>query len=263
MKTAFLFFMLALTSCASLEARQDIASELASSANLKPRDVKAGNFTLRTYERITSKDEVDIYIEGDGLAWLSRNEQSMNPTPTNPVGLRLAVADNSHNVVYLARPCQYVKLAAGCTPEYWGRKRYAPEVITAYMELLDGYGFAKINLIGYSGGAGIAAILAAKRPEVVSLRTVAGNVDIAAFSKLHDISRLEGSLNPADYSGELLNLPQIHFIGENDNVITPEISRKFLAGKCARAEVVKGLEHENGWAEIWPKLIRQAATCNN
>ena len=53
---------------------------------------------------------VNIYIEGDGRAWLNKNRPSLDPTPKNSLALKLAEIDPAPNVIYLARPCQYSKL---------------------------------------------------------------------------------------------------------------------------------------------------------
>lgn len=63
-----------------------------------------------------------VYIEGDGHAWESRTRPSTNPTPRNPVALRLAMADpGADTVLYLARPCQYVQGEdrRQCSNRYW------------------------------------------------------------------------------------------------------------------------------------------------
>ena len=52
-------------------------------------------------------DEVHVYIEGDGYAWATTTDPSDDPTPINPLALRLAAVDDAPNVLYLARPCQF------------------------------------------------------------------------------------------------------------------------------------------------------------
>lgn len=47
------------------------------------------------------------------------------------------------------------------------------------------YPGVKHELIGYSGGGNIAAILAERRADVRSLRTVAGNLDVAYVNATH------------------------------------------------------------------------------
>lgn len=261
MKTAFFILLVLLTSCASVKTRNENADAIAARAGLE-KTVLEATFKLRAYQRISNSKEANIYIEGDGLAWLTRSQQSLNPTPTNPVALKLAAADSAANVIYLGRPCQYLEMDKKCSAEYWGSKRFAPEVIEAYMQALDSYGFTAINLIGYSGGGGIATILAAKRNDVVSLRTVAGNVDTEAFSNIHDISKLDGSINPAHHTADLVNKPQIHFIGQNDKIITPAIFSAFPENQCTRLHIIPDTGHEDQWPELWAHLLKEKPYCN-
>ena len=50
-------------------------------------------FTLSQRRPASDRSLQVIYIEGDGLAWLDRTTVSANPTPQQPVALRLALAD--------------------------------------------------------------------------------------------------------------------------------------------------------------------------
>ena len=41
------------------------------------------------------------------MSWVDRFTPSSNPTPTNPLAFKMALVDESENIIYLARPCQY------------------------------------------------------------------------------------------------------------------------------------------------------------
>lgn len=236
------------------------------------RVIQAGVFNLTAWERISNPAApVNIYIEGDGLAWLNKRTKSMNPTPPNPLTLRLAAADKSENVVYIARPCQYTGWIndGACPDRYWTNGRTAPEVISAYSQALDVlrkyYQVGSFNLIGYSGGAAVAALLAAERPDVLSLRTIAGNTNYTAFSKLHNVSPLDASINPIDVAAKLSHLPQQHFIGASDTIVPVAIfdSWKLASGDtaCIQSSILPGATHEKGWAEKWPELLNMPLSC--
>jgi len=255
----------------AIEARLDAASDIAARSGMTKRLLNAGIFNLTSWEKIKRPGaDVTVYIEGDGLAWVSRYKKSMNPTPPNPLGLRLAAADTSENVVYLARPCQYSGLLekdSPCPDIYWTGARSAPEVIEAYKQALDDIvkrAQAKgVHLVGYSGGAAIAA-LAAARGDILSLRTVAGNLDYAAFTALHGISPMSGSIDPATVAEKIASIPQMHFIGNDDKTVPAEIfeswKRASGSGACIRSTTVAAA-HEKGWAEQWGALQKTAATC--
>lgn len=272
--SAAVLAMACLPGCgATIGARQDTAQALASQNNLARRDIAAPPFILASWQKITAPGEpVNIYIEGDGLAWLSRSEPSRNPTPKNPVALHLAMRDGAPNVVYVARPCQYTDLNAPgnhCDASYWMGKRFAPEVIESYMNALNQIAQASHNaplhLIGYSGGANIAGLLAARRSDVLSLRTVAGNVDNDYFTKFHDVSAMPYSLNMANDAAALSTLPQYHFIGAEDRQVPAPIYQSYAAKmgapSCAQVQVLENVSHGEGWEQRWPGLLALPVSC--
>lgn len=148
------------------------------------------------------------------------------------LSLRLAVLDPSPNVIYLARPCQFVGSDPACGVAYWTSWRYAEEVVSSMGEALDqaiaglpGHG---VHLVGYSGGGTIAALLAERRADVMSLRTIAGNLDVSTVNRHNRVSATPNSLNPIDNAASLTALPQIHWIGEDDNVVPPVVAQRFV-----------------------------------
>jgi len=267
---------LALSGCAgassSLSARHATAIGIAGPALMNERIIKTRLFNLTAWEHVTKPDApVDIYIEGDGLAWLNTYTKSMNPTPPNPLALRLAALDKADNVIYLARPCQYSGWngSGSCPDLYWTNGRTAAEVVQAYQQALDNikslYKASGFNLIGYSGGAAVAMLAASERTDVLSLRTVAGNADYTTFSAIHGVSPMNASRNPLDAAAKLARLPQRHFIGGEDTIVPPAIfnSWKQASGStaCIQSTIVPGVTHEKGWVEKWPELLGVPPSC--
>ncbi len=247
------------------------ADAMAQPAGLRRDQVQAGLFVLTTYSRITRTDQaLTVYIEGDGLAWRSRNQASDDPTPHRALGLSLAAADRAPNVVYLARPCQFTPMAANprCAVTYWTDKRYAEEVVTSmniavtqYLQRLPGQ---RVNLVGYSGGGALAVLIAARRDDVASLRTVAGNLDHVAVNRLHRVSPIPGSLNAIDIAQRVAAIPQLHVSGDDDKVVPTFVTRTFVdaVGSCAQLRVVEGMAHESDWAGKWPALLSTPLACS-
>lgn len=255
-------------------ARLHLAREEAGAAQMHETDIKAGAFTIRSYERLQQRvkdNTVRIYIEGDGLAWLGKARPSLDPTPIRPVALSLARADLSGNVVYLARPCQYnvTYNEQPCPDKYWRGARFSAEVIYAMSRAIDDvkmrHGFQSVELVGFSGGAAIAVLVAARRSDVVSIRTVAGNLDIGAFSRLHDVTPMQESLNPVDFAKIVAHIPQRHFIGGQDKIVTPAIFTGYAmaAGNelCVKSSVVPPATHEEGWASVWANILALPVVC--
>ncbi len=264
-----------LIGCSSLRVddRRAEALKIANNGNLTPFVANTGYFRLQGFERLQEKPEYPtVYIEGDGYAF-SSGRPSFNPTPRNPVALRLAALDKGRDVIYLARPCQYIDLKTdtNCHNRYWTSHRYSKEVIATYGALLDQIKKSKeaggFHLVGFSGGGAIAAILAATRRDILSLKTVAGNLDIVQHSNLHKVKQLHGSINPAGYATGLRHMPQRHLVGGKDDNIPPGIAKSFVAKQgnenCAFIREVSNASHNAGWEEIWRDEWKRSAGCRN
>ena len=237
--------------------------------------MRGGFFQFYTQSKIDSHSrrnrQAVIYIEGDGRAWLSRTRPSLNPTPRHPLSLLLATSDNIHEMIfYLARPCQFMMSGDDphCQKKYWTSHRYAEEVVAAYDDLLrqlkQQYQLQQFHLVGFSGGAAIAALVAARRDDVVSLRTVAGNLDTVLFTQLHQVSPTTESLNPVDVAERLSTIPQIHFVGLNDKVSPRDLADSYLAAMPVSSCAVISLQdakHAAGWLALWPQLLVQPMPC--
>lgn len=258
-----------LAGCASLDAQTTITQLIIKSQMIR-QDVSAGPFVLTTYSRIANPDlPLRVYIEGDGRAWINRHQISPDPTPITATGLLLATVDDWPNVVYIARPCQFRNLAKeSCDSVYWTNKRFSEEVVVAVGLALDHYleqsHTKTVELIGYSGGAAIAALLAARRQDIGSLRTVAGNLDHDAVNRYHHVSPMPESLNPMEVVSRLYRLPQRHFAGEQDTVVPIMVAEAFVKHQadCARITVVPDATHNTGWLNRWPVLLKLDLNCD-
>jgi len=262
--------LLLLSACASDPLAN--ADTLTQAAGLRREVTRNGPFLLTAYVRITRPDQpLNLYIEGDGLAWRSRYEPSADPTPRKALGLSLAAADNSANVVYLARPCQFTPMASNpaCNVSYWTGKRFAPEVVAAMNEAvghyLDRVPGQRVNLVGYSGGGAIAVLIAARRNDVATVRTVAGNLDHVALNRWHKVTPMSDSLNAIDVASRVARIAQLHFSGSDDVIVPQRFATAFVqqVGACAHQRVLPGLSHEGDWAAIWPTLLKEAPYCDH
>ena len=201
-----------------------------------------------------------IYIEGDGYAWRSLTRPSDDPTPRDPVSLRLAAADLGPDpVLYLARPCQYVRGEdrQNCEKRYWTTARLGDEVLQSLDEAVSQaksrYKAERIVLVGFSGGGGAAVLLAARRHDVVFLGTVAGNLDTEAWAQLHNLSPLADSVNPISVATVLQGLPQRHLSSRGDAVVPPQISARFCRSVQQPDACVSldGISHNGSWENYW------------
>lgn len=260
-----------LSGCAGPE-RNAHADALAAPAGLQRELIDTDGFVLTAFARISRPGEpLDLYIEGDGLAWLSRSEPSLDPTPREATGLALAAADPASNVVYLARPCQFTPMAMNprCAIPYWTAKRFAPEVVASLNQAVSRMAARvpgqRINLMGYSGGGALAILIAARRTDIASIRTVAGNLDDEFVNRLHDVSPMPSSENAFGFARRVAAIRQIHFSGADDTVVPPVVAQRFAGatgGRCARAVTVPGLAHASDWSSRWPALLAIAPACS-
>lgn len=268
-----LILCLFLSGCVtSSPGRSEKANEIARTNGFDETIVRAQPFAIAAYSRIREPGKpVQIYIEGDGYAWVTRNRVSGDPTPRNPMLLSLAAEDPAPNVVYLARPCQYTpdEFRSGCREFFWTEGRFAEPVIAsmdqAVGELMKKAQAASAHLIGYSGGAAVAILVAARRQDIASLRTIAGNLDPEVVNEYNGVSPLEGSLDPTVVAGKIAGLPQLHFLGGDDAIIPFAAAESFLKkmgdGRCFQTRTLPDATHDHGWKEAWPGLLALPVAC--
>lgn len=231
-----------------------------------------GHFTLTTYHKLKrSGGPMVVYIEGDGLAYHSRTRISSDPTPRHPLILKLAALDEASNIVYLARPCQFTPHEEDplCSPDYWTVKRFSEEVIVSMNEAINYFaeksGAEEVALIGYSGGAAVAVLMAERRSDIQSIRTLAGNLDPVSLNRFHKVDPLDGSLNPMRAASSLAGIPQLHFWGTRDKIVPGFIAENFTRSiqdeQCIRIVQVPGVSHRDGWEDEWPRLLNYSFPC--
>ncbi|MEQ5778376.1 alpha/beta fold hydrolase [Thalassospira sp. NFXS8] len=270
MRLAHIFLLVialwGLAACSTVPQRDALRDQLVAKAGWSSGVVPSGEFDIAASWKNTGQSQtLFVYLEGDGLAYITPNRASTNPTPDNPVALRMAIADPHQGpVLYLARPCQYVMPDHGrnCARPYWTVKRYAPEIVASLNTALNLFknklGTRKLVIVGYSGGGALATLLAAQRNDIAGIVTVAANLDTRYWTDRAGVSSLTGSLDPADFAARLGNLPQVHFSGVEDTTVGPAVTRAFMAKLPANTPVshieVPRFDHFCCWAQNWQQL---------
>lgn len=251
--------------------RYETAKRLAMPSFMLERHIKADQYTLTAWERIHKRGGVaTVYVDGDGLTWSGTETDSHDPTPTNPVALHLATRDNSQNVIMLARPCHYTALADGtsCAAQGWKDSRFSPETVGAMNAAISNikkkYDISAFNFVGYDGGATMVALLAAQRDDVKSIRTVAGKLDYSQTDLMKDATM--DHYDAATIAPKIADIPQQHFIGAWDEIVTSNVYDSFKAASgnspCVKASVVKETTHDKGWVSRWPELLKAPLNCD-
>ncbi|WP_186453828.1 alpha/beta hydrolase [Denitratisoma sp. DHT3] len=259
-------FLLLVQGCGGGAALRQAAMNDARSQGFEPQQLRYANFPLLALVRqraATPKGALSVYIEGDGAPWPSSALPPRDPTPTQATVLTMAQADRAAAVAYLGRPCQYLDASdlARCDPAYWDEARFAPEVIAEYEYALDqlkaGTGAGTLRLTGYSGGGVIAALLAARRPDVEQWTTVGAPLDLAGWTAAQGISPLTRSLDPAQLPPDAGPPPGRHWVGKLDRIVPAAVVRNFTRRHGGTLTVVPDFDHVCCWAEHWPRLLEE------
>lgn len=210
-----------------------------------------------------------VYLEGDGQAWATPSQPSLDPSPRDLLVARLAFSDPTPSL-YLARPCQFVT-APGCAASLWTSRRFGSDVLGSLDGALDlikaRYGNQTFELVGYSGGAALALLLAARRDDVTSVQTLAGNLSPRYWVQLRQLSPLEGSLEPLDYRERLRAVTQRHLAGDADSVVPAGVLHHYLDGlgeaRCVQTVSLAQVSHHTGWEQAWATWRSQPIACND
>lgn len=169
------------------------------------KEIETRDFKLASWQKISEPDGVyKFYIEGDGHAFDSRGRPTADPTPQGTMLRELAFGDPSPNVIYLARPCQYI-MSPICAKRHWTTARFAPEVINAeYDAVRQTAGGHEVILVGFSGGAQVAGLISAAKPgppgqKAGNHRRKSGSAGLDNISRSAPNQRIaqSGKLSPA------------------------------------------------------------------
>lgn len=243
------------------------AAHFATANGWVPWRHQAGDFSLQGYHpaNVRPGEILAVYIEGDGAPWTSPTSPPRDPTPVMPLTLRLAYQDPTPNRLYLGRPCQYLtpQQLTSCSTNYWTSHRYAPEVITALNSAIEqrrqATGAKRVSLFGFSGGGGLAVLIAAERQDVMQIVTVAGNLDHVAWTQSHGDTPLKGSRSAADVANDVSHISQIHFTGEKDELMPTAVVRSYLNKTIDKTHIavinIADANHICCWVAKWPNLL--------
>lgn len=208
-----------------------------------------------------------VYLEGDGHAWATPSQPSLDPSPRRLLVAQLAL-DDPQPSIYLARPCQFMT-APACKPAMWTGRRFSAEVLDSLGQALDQlkrrYGNQTFELVGYSGGGALALLLAARREDVVQVQTLAGNLSPQEWARLLQLTPLDGSLEPLQYRERLARIAQRHLMAEADRQVPAAVAayyrRQLGVARCAEFVSLPGVTHEQGWEQAWRQWRGRSLEC--
>lgn len=246
------------------------ASVLASCADLPPTSVPSlealrlqrfeslrTNYPGSILKRDAPSPYTWIFIESDGApfgSWPSTKPSP--PTILRSVALSLARKVTNDRVLYLARPCQFLRQTpppGQCLdPIQWTRGRYSERQVTLVEDAIRrtlGPVKTRLVVVGHSGGGVIALRLAQRRRLPIHCTvTLASPIDIRAWQQ-HTNLTLDVT-DPADLAATSTGLRAIFFFGSRDRTVpTSAIGR--WSSVADRSETVHTItihaSHTQGW----------------
>ena len=204
--------------------------------------INTGKYTIATFQRVTDNiSPIHIYVEGDGNSFDAHGHPTSNPTPRGMLMRHLAICDPSPNVVYMARPCQYI-MSSACTRSDWTIGRFSTDIVDSVATAIKDIATNRpVVLIGYSGGAMITGLVINKNPDIDVREwiTIAGVLNHVEWTGHFGDIPLSSSLN----LDELPRVAQRHYIARGDRVVPNKLSQKWLAGQTLY--IIDGATHSD------------------
>lgn len=245
---------LALQACSTITGSFSTALEELYEAELIRTD-----FRHRVLQRRNELSKVlHVYIEGDGRPWRSPHRIALNPTPRKPLMLRLMALDDTSRI-YLGRPCYFDTNDAQCNAHWWTFGRYSERVVNSMNAIIDTVinGAESVVLIGHSGGGTLAMLMAARRDDVAAVITLAGNLNVSAWTAHHNYSSLYDSLDPISQPPLPKSTKQIHYLGAKDHAILYSMLAPMVALQHNAAVVVmENQDHSCCWHLRWTEILK-------
>jgi hypothetical protein len=236
------------------------AERLAARSNLERTVVRGGDFEHLILKNDGGGDTLHVFIEGDGTPWIGGRRVASDPTPRNPLALRLMLATPAA-AAYVGRPCYFSVEDPTCDSRYWTDARYAPSVVAsmaaAIGTLIADDRYRRCIVIGHSGGAALAVLVAGQLPRPCRIVSIAGLIDAGAWTQWHRYEPLTGSLDPRDVDATRSDR-FVYLVGMRDTNIPAEQTLAAIDG-APEANVWRypDFDHVCCWLEQWPQILER------
>ena len=246
----FGFCILILSACVLRPEWQRLAGK----GGLNVSWIETGNFRHLRLQNGRQGSHLRIYVEGDGVPWIRENRVAVDPTPPNPVLLRLMLGDGGR-AVYLGRPCYFgTATERGCDELLWTFDRIGQTVIdsmcAAANDISRELGAESVQLVGFSGGGAVVVGMSRCTERLHSITTVAGNLDPVAWAAHHGYSQLAVTQIP------IVAVAETHWQCESDRNVPPEVTDRYFASRPeASRHIVGDCTHATGWEKYWAQII--------
>jgi pimeloyl-ACP methyl ester carboxylesterase len=217
------------------------------------KEIQTDTYKLASWQKITNAVyPVRIYIEGDGHAFNRLGYPTSDPTPLGTFLREIAFNDPNANVVYLARPCQYVK-DDRCSVKDWTTGRFSEDIVKSAGQAIKKIsGKNSVILIGYSGGALLSGLVIDQNPQLSVKKwiTLAGMLNHSKWTQ-------ELNLPPLKDSVDLDKLPkvkQLHLVGDKDRVIPWRLTESLVDKNDLI--IIPNATHDRGYNDYYTTIYR-------
>jgi len=230
-------------------------------------------FALKAYRNNVptqaNKQKLHVYLAGDGIPFFRNRYTNPDPTPKQALILDLMALDPSPSVI-IGRPCYHLTNqqrhdSAECNKsQWWTTHRYSKEIVNTLTQAINEYSTDTEGLviIGFSGGATLATLLAPKLKKLDTLIGINPNLDTDAWVVHHQYTPLYGSLNPREFINEIPpGLRVILLSGSKDQNIPAELWRKHYQ-HLSNVEIINYANFNHSaccWTSVWPSVLEKLA----
>lgn len=238
------FLLLFLCSCSTMQTKPP--------TDFCYKEIKTDNYTLASWQKITDNNlPIRIYVEGDGHAYTSNGYPTTDPTPKSYFLRNIAFNDTNANVVYLARPCQYIKNDNQSNVD-WTTGRFSQKIVDNMAQAIKQIADNKeIVLIGYSGGALICGLIInqySQELNVVKWITIAGLLNHTKWTTYFNYVPLKDSLD----LDTIPDIDQTHYIGKKDKIIPYQLTLELVDE--ANCVIIENATHNKGFENLQGKF---------
>ena len=245
--------LLCLVACGTPSARIDA---IATKGQLTREIVQGTDFRHVVYTRAATRNDsaLTVYLESDGLPWISGRVPANDPTSREPLALELML-QSADAAIYVARPCYHELDDDGCSWHAWTTARYSLATVESMAIAIARkslmLGAKRLRLIGYSGGGVLAVLIAERLTNVDAVITIGANLDVEAWTSHHGYLPLTASLNPARSTREH-PWRELHLQGAKDTVVPPATTEAYFSRyPRARRRTFDDYDHVCCWKAEW------------
>lgn len=207
-------------------------------------EIQTDTYKLASWQKITDKKaSIRIYIEGDGYAFNHLGQPTSNPTPRGTFLRKIAFNDPNPNVVYLARPCQFVE-DVHCSQKDWTTGRFSQQILNSTTQAIKKIASGQsIILIGYSGGALLSGLVIEQNPQMPIQKwiTLAGVLNHTKWTEDLNLPALSDSIDLK----KIPTIPQLHLIGDDDKIVSHKLTESLVDKKDLM--VIPNATHDAGY----------------